>query len=329
MSEPVATARANAPVHRAPSTELRTPARLVLQGVTRWFGDVIALNNVDLEFGPGVTGLLGSNGAGKTTMIRLMVGLAAADAGSVQLDGVPVRNHVPTLARIGYVADGDGLYEENTAREFLASQARLRGVPSAQRAALVEEIIARVGLGDAADQRAGGYSKGMRQRLKLGQAILHDPDVLILDEPLTGLDPLMRRDVIRVVRELGDAGATVIVSSHVLHEIEAMTDRVVFMRHGQVLAEGTVGHIRDLLHTEPRRVRLLTPDPADWARRLLTVNGLVKGLQLEDDALLVITERPEQLSALVQDLVLDEQLALTGLQAVDEDLGSLFQYLVN
>lgn len=330
MSEPQATARARVPVHRAPTVSGdRAPATLKLAGVTRWFGDVIALNHVDLEFGPGVTGLLGSNGAGKTTMIRLMVGLAASDAGSVTLDGKPVRGEVASLARIGYVADGDGLYEDATARDFLLSQARLRGVPRADCAALVDDVIARVGLGDAADQRAGGYSKGMRQRLKLGQAILHDPDVLILDEPLTGLDPLMRRDVIRVVRELGDVGVTVIVSSHVLHEIEAMTDRVVFLRYGQVLAEGTVGHIRDLLHTEPRRARLLTSEPAAWARRLLGVDGLLKGLHLEHEALLVITEQPDQLAAAVQDLVLDEQLPLSGLQAVDEDLGSLFKYLVD
>ena len=330
MSEPQATARARLPVHRAPTPGApRPPCTLALKKVTRWFGDVIALNDVDLEFGPGVTGLLGSNGAGKTTMIRLMVGLASSDAGSVTLDGVPVRGNVPALARIGYVADGDGLYEDATARDFLLSQARLRGVPRAECAALVDDVIARVGLGDAVDQRAGGYSKGMRQRLKLAQAILHEPDVLVLDEPLTGLDPLMRRDVIRVVRELGDAGATVIVSSHVLHEIEAMTDRVVFLRYGQVLAEGTVGHIRDLLHTEPRRARLFTSRPAEWARRLLAETDLVKGLHLEDDALLVITEHPEQLVTLVQNVVLDEQLPLTGLQTVDEDLGSLFNYLVH
>lgn len=323
-------ARASTPQHLAGSEELDRPAaRVQLDGVSRWFGDVIALNDVRLEFGPGVTGLLGSNGAGKTTMIRLIVGLASADSGRVLLEGAPIRNHVPSLARIGFVADGDGLYEDVSARDFLRSVVEQRGFAAAGREAVVDSVLARVGLSEAADRRAGSFSKGMRQRLKLAQAIVHDPDVLVLDEPLTGLDPIMRRDVIRVVRELGDLGVTVIVSSHVLHEIEAMTDQVVFMRHGQVLAEGTTRSLRDLLRTEPRRVRLTTSDPAGLARRLLEWPELFKGLELEESSLLVVTELPEALAERVQALVLDEQLELQAFSAVDEDLGSLFSYLVD
>jgi ABC-2 type transport system ATP-binding protein len=198
LAPPAATARTPAAT--------RPPAALRLEHVSRWYGDVLALDAVDLSLGPGVTGLLGPNGAGKSSMIRLLTGLASPDDGQVLLDGAPVRNNVAALARIGYVPDGDGLYEELPARRFLTDQARLRGFLPAAGAARATEMLERVGLTHAADRRTGSYSKGMRQRLKLAQAMLHDPDVLILDEPLTGLDPVMRRDYIAIIRALGDAG---------------------------------------------------------------------------------------------------------------------------
>jgi len=303
-------------------------ARLRLEHVSRWFGDVIALNDVDLEIGPGVTGLLGPNGAGKTTLIRLLVGLASPGSGRVLLDGQPVRNHLPALARIGYVPDGDGLYDEVTARRFLLDQAAMRGFLTADAERRADEVLVRVGLTDATDRRSGGFSKGMRQRLKLAQAMLHEPDVLVLDEPLTGLDPVMRRDYIRILRELGDEGVTVVVSSHVLHEIEAMTDAVVFMRYGQVLAEGTVADIRDRLDTTARRIRLGTTDPAGAGRSLLGEPGLVSGLTLETDALVVQTMHPDRLCAWLAHASVERGFPLTAIEPLDEDLRSVFAYLV-
>ena len=179
-----------------------------IESVSRWFGDVIALNSVDLEFTKGVTGLLGPNGAGKTTLIRLLTGLALPGSGRVLLDGHPLRNNLDALSRIGYVADGDALYDELTARRFLEDQAAMRGFSRAAGKQRAVEVLERVGLSDAIDRRSGGFSKGMRQRLKLAQAMLHDPDILVMDEPLTGLDPVMRRDYIRLTRELGDEGKT-------------------------------------------------------------------------------------------------------------------------
>jgi len=326
----------------------RPPARLRLDRVSRWYGDVLALDAVDLELGPGVTGLLGPNGAGKSTLIRLVVGLASpgagselleesplrasaatAGAGTVTLDGQVIRNNVGALARIGYVPDGDGLYEEQTARRFLLDQARLRGFTPGDGRRRAAELLARVGLADAADRRAGGFSKGMRQRLKLAQAMMHDPDVLVLDEPLTGLDPVMRRDYIRIVRELGDEGVTVLVSSHVLHEIEAMTDGIVLLHHGQVLAEGTVPHIRDLLDQYARRIRISTPAPRDLAQQLLRHEGLVTAIELAEGALIVETMGPDRMCSLVQDLAADERAVVTTVEPLDEDLGSVFSYLVD
>jgi ABC-2 type transport system ATP-binding protein len=310
-------------VSRRPRAELR------LEAVSRWYGDVLALDAVDLSLGPGVTGLLGPNGAGKSSMIRLLTGLAGADDGRVLLDGAPVRNNVAALARIGYVPDGDGLYEELPARRFLADQARLRGFTPADGAVRAEAMLERVGLTHAADRRTGSYSKGMRQRLKLAQAMLHDPDVLILDEPLTGLDPVMRREYIAIIRALGDDGVTVLVSSHVLHEIEAMTNGIVLLHHGQVLAEGTVPDIRDLLDKHARRIRVITPAARELARDLLQHEGLLSGLQLLDDGIVLETVGPDRTCSILQQHAADGRHPITALEPIDEDLSSVFAYLVD
>jgi ABC-2 type transport system ATP-binding protein len=310
-------------------TASRARCELRLERVSRWYGDVLALDAVDLVVGPGVTGLLGPNGAGKSTLIRLVTGLADPGDGRVLVDGQPVRNNLPVLARIGYVPDGDGLYDELTARRFITLQSRLRGFVGAAAEARAVELLGRVGLENAIDRRTGGFSKGMRQRLKLAQALVHDPDVLVLDEPLTGLDPVMRRDFIRIVRQLGDEGVTVLVSSHVLHEVEAMTDGIVLLHHGQVLAEGTVPHIRDLLDTYARRIRVTTDRPRDLARDLLALDGLLSGLTLVDGGVILETLHPDRMCSAVQELAARGTLPVAAVDPLDEDLTSVFAYLVD
>jgi ABC-2 type transport system ATP-binding protein len=307
----------------------RPPCEVRLEKVSRWYGDVLALDAVDLVIGPGVTGLLGPNGAGKSTLIRLVLGLADPGDGSVLVGGQAVRNNLSVLARIGYVPDGDRLYEELTLRRFLVDQARQRGFTREDAASRVVEVVERVGMTNAIDRRTGAFSKGMRQRLKLAQALLHDPDVLVLDEPLTGLDPVMRRDFIRVVRELGDEGVTVLVSSHVLHEIEAMTNGIVLLHHGQVVAEGTVPHIRDLLDKYARRIRVTTCRPRELCQQLLAHDGLLAGLELVDGGVVLETLRPDRMCTLVAELAADGRVDVAGLEPLDEDLSSVFAYLVN
>ncbi len=307
----------------------RAPCALKVARVSRWYGDVLALDAVDIDFAPGVTGLLGPNGAGKSTLIRLLVGLARPGDGAVLLDGQAVSNNLDAMARIGYVADSEGLYEELSARRFVADQARLRGFSGAEADARAEACLVRVGLSDALDRHCGGYSKGMRQRLKLAQALLHDPDVLVLDEPLNGLDPVMRRGFIGIIRELGDAGVTVVVSSHVLHEVEAMTNSIVLLHHGQVLAEGAVAHIRDLLDTYARRIRVLTDQPRELARELLRQDGLVSGLQLVEGGLVLETLGPDRFCARLQQLAAEGAARVWSVDPLDEDLASVFAYLVD
>ena len=313
----------------APPAARRAPCELKVDRVSRWYGDVLALDAVDFSFAPGVTGLLGPNGAGKSTLIRLLVGLARPGDGAVRLDGQPVANNLDALARIGYVADSEGIYEELSARRFVADQARVRGFAGTAANARAEACLLRVGLGDALDRRCGGYSKGMRQRLKLAQALLHDPDVLVLDEPLNGLDPVMRRDFIRIIRELGDAGATVVVSSHVLHEVEAMTNSIVLLHHGQVLAEGTVAHIRDLLDTFARRIRVLTDRPRDLARELLAHDQLLSGLQMTEGGVILETLRPDRTCGQLQQIAAAGAVRVWAVDPLDEDLASVFAYLVD
>ena len=310
------------------ATATRPAATLKLERVSRWYGDVIALNDVDLTLGPGVTGLLGPNGAGKSTLIRLVTGLAGSGSGRVTLDGRTVRHDLDVLMRIGHVPDGDGLYDELPARDFLLDQARQRGFDPLGARARADEVLGRVGLDEAASRRTGSFSKGMRQRLKLAQALLHDPDVLVLDEPLTGLDPVMRRGFIRIVRELGDEGVTVLVSSHVLHEIEAMTDQVVLLHHGQVLAEGTVGHIRDLLDRFARRVKVTTDDPRALGAALLTLPELVSSATVEDHSVVFETMSPDRLCIELQSRAASGAARILAIEPLDEDLGSVFSYLV-
>lgn len=318
--------RADVFTHRGAS---RPPVELRLEKVSRWYGDVLALDAVDLTIGPGVTGLLGPNGAGKSTMIRLVTGLARPGDGALTVGGQSIRNNLEALARIGYVPDGDGLYDELPARRFLTDQAKLRGFVGGAAAARAGEVLERVGLGHAADRRTGGFSKGMRQRLKLAQALLHDPDVLVLDEPLTGLDPVMRRDFISIVRELGDEGVTILVSSHVLHEIEAMTNTIVLLHHGQVLAEGTVQHIRDLLDKYARRIRISTPEPNELARELLLQPELISGLELIEGGVIIETLGPDRMCSAVQTLAAEGRAVISAVEPIDEDLTSVFSYLVD
>ncbi|MED5329731.1 MAG: ABC transporter ATP-binding protein [Planctomycetota bacterium] len=304
-------------------------AALHVEGVSRWYGDVMALNGVELQLESGVTGLLGPNGAGKTTLIKLLVGLAEPGDGKVTLDGVPVRNSLECLSRLGYVMDGDSLYEDITAQRFVTDQARARGYQGSAAENRAQEILEFVGLEEAAHRPVRGYSKGMRQRVKLAQALVHSPDVLVLDEPLTGLDPVMRRDFIQTVKRVGDEGVTVVVSSHVLHEVEAMTNRIVLLHHGQVLAEGDVREIRDLIETHARRYRLGSPDPRALGRILLDQEETVASLSFDVGGVIVETHSPSQFCQLVQQLCAEGTHPVSSLEPLDEGLLSIFDYLVD
>ena len=298
-----------------------------LTQVSRWYGPVIGLNDVSLRIEPGVTGLLGPNGAGKSTLIRLVTGQIAPSLGSVRVFGEPAFQNCNILKKVGCCPDVEKFNDEWTGFDFLRAAAYLSGLGWSDAGDRARELLEIVDLAAAGDRRIGGYSKGMRQRVKLAQSLAHDPEVLILDEPLTGMDPVARRHTIDLVRGFGERGRCVLVSSHVLHEVEAMTDNVILIHHGRVLAEGRVHEIRSLLEGYPHHVTVEVEEPRRLAGRLVADDD-VDGVRLADSQLTVETRAPSRLYRTIESLVLDEGLDVRKLFSRDDSLEAVFDYLV-
>jgi ABC-2 type transport system ATP-binding protein len=302
-------------------------APLSFSRVSRWYGPVIALNDVTAEVGPGVVGLLGPNGAGKSTFLRLAAGQLAPSQGAVSVFGTPAWGTPEVFRRLGLSPDSDGFWERQTGLEFVSSLLRLHGYADAEVRARAAAALADVRLEGVQDRAVGGYSKGMRQRLRLAQALAHDPDLLLLDEPLTGLDPANRRHVIELVKARGRAGKTVIASSHVLHEVEAMTRRVVLIYQGRIVAEGDVGEIRGLLDAHPHTVAVRARRVRALAAVLMAEPSVISArFGPEGEWLTVQTAQPDAFYAAVQAQA--PEFGVTEMYATDDDLESVFRYLV-
>jgi len=301
---------------------------IVAERVSKWYGQVIGLNEVTVSIPPGISGLLGPNGAGKSTLLKLVTGQLKPSQGRVQVLGEPIWGNPGAYRRIGYCPDQDAFYERMTGRDWLAALLGLSGFEGERAARAAERALDTVGLADAADRKIGGYSKGMRQRIKLAQAIAHEPELLVLDEPLAGLDPLGRRRVIGAIREWGRAGRSVVVSSHVLHEIELLTSNILLLHAGRILAEGDVHQIRGLIDEHPHTVRITADDPRRLARRLLGYPHVI-AMQLQDGAVIAQTSRPDAFYAELTALAAgDEAGAVREVTSPDDNLQAVFSYLV-
>lgn len=299
-----------------------------LVGVSKWFGDTVALSDVSVDVGPGVTGLLGHNGAGKSTALQLLAGATRPSQGTVRVLGTDPHRDPRVHRGLGVVADGEGTWAHASARSQVEFLARQRGVKDPQGA--TRAALERVGLTVAADRRVGGYSKGMRQRVKLAQALVHDPQVLLLDEPLNGLDPAQRRADVDLVTALGAEGRTVLVSSHVLAEVERMADRVLVVVNGRLVAEGEPAGIRDLLVDRPRTVRLEGVRVSELAGALLA-QGLVDSVRRSTDGrggVVVEAPRANALAEAIPAVARRTGTTLRRLEPVGEDLESTFAHLV-
>ena len=301
-------------------------APIRLDAASKWYDEVLAVNEVTAEFGPGVTGLLGPNGAGKSTLIKLLTGMLSPSLGRVRVHGVDPVTTPGVMRRVGLVPEQDPMYPGVSALEQQTYLNRLHGFPAAEAKSRAKASLERVGLASAMTRAVAGYSKGMRQRAKLAQALSHEPDILILDEPMNGLDPVGRRDITALVQELGNAGCCVLVSSHVLHEVEQMTHRVLLMDRGRVIAEGTIEAIRRDLSDQPLSVRITTKDPRAFAQRLVGLEG-VRRLELGAGRLDVLTTRPDDLFAALTRLVTEDRLPLSEFGPTDESLEAVFRYL--
>jgi len=294
---------------------------------SRWYGPVIALNDVSTTIGPGVTGLLGPNGAGKSTFLKLAAGQLAPSQGEVRLLGRTAWGSPEAFHRVGLCPETDAFWENLTGMQFLVALLQLTGFDAAESRRRAEAALAQVELLNAKDRKIGGYSKGMRQRVKLAQALAHDPEVLLLDEPVSGMDPLNRRRVIDLVKRLGREGRTVVVSSHILYEVEAMTRRVLLIHNGRILAEGDVREIRDLMDEHPHMVALRARDPRALARAVV---GLPHVLSLSfapgGEWLTVQTGKPDEFYGALHEAAI--QAGVSEMYSPDEDLESVFRYLV-
>lgn len=296
-----------------------------VSGVSKWFGQKVAVSEVSFAVGPGVTGLLGPNGAGKTTLMRLITGLQRPSAGSVEIFGSDPRSNVDVYRRVSLVPEDEAVYTHLTARQFVRLMADLKEVEDP--AAATDEAIATVDLEESADRSLGGFSKGMRQRAKVAAALVNRPDVLILDEPLNGTDPVQRAALISLFVRLGAEGKTVVVSSHILAEVERMAGRIVAMVDGRLAAVGTVSHLRAAMTDRPRLVRVI----ADDARRLATLlMGLeaVDGIHLDGDSLQIEANDSMTLARRLAGVATEAGVGLRRVEPTDESLESVFRYLV-
>jgi ABC-2 type transport system ATP-binding protein len=306
----------------------RPSAVIAADHVSKWYGQVIGLNDVTLEVSPGITGLLGPNGAGKSTFMKLITGQLKPSKGTIRVLGEPIWRNPALYHRLGFCPEQDAFYERMSGLEWVAALVRLNGVPEETAVGMARQAIQMVDLAEAADKKIGAYSKGMRQRIKLAQALAHDPEVLILDEPLGGMDPIARRKTIRLIKEWGRAGRSVIVSSHILHEIESMTANILLINQGRILAEGNVHQIRDLIDEHPHTVHVKADETRALARALLAEDHVLS-LKFESDALVVQTGRPDAFYARLTAIAASGELgAIHEVTSPDDNLQAVFKYLV-
>jgi ABC-2 type transport system ATP-binding protein len=295
----------------------------------RYYGQVVGLNEVSLAIGPGVTGLVGPNGAGKSTFLKLVVGEIRPTRGTVRVLGLQPFANRTLFRRLGFCPQQDALYDGMTGFELVRFLARLSGLGAAEAGARAERALARVRLSEVMHRRCGGYSKGMRQRTKIAQSIVHGPELLVLDEPLNGLDPIGRREILDLLRELGDEGVHVLLSSHVLHEVEELTRDIVLIHRGRLLAQGSVGEVRALLTGFPSKVEIEARDARRLAQRIMAFDG-VRSVRVDDAAGVVSVEThdADAFHRRLTPLAAREAFGIRGLQQSDASLEAVFDYLV-
>lgn len=298
---------------------------LAFENVSKWYGDTVAVAELTFALEPGVTGLLGHNGAGKSTALKLLAGFARPSAGRVSVLGADPARDRDLHRRLGVVTDADALWPFLTPTRFVALTAELHGV--ADPGAAAARAIATVELSDVADRQVGGFSKGMRQRVKLAVALAHDPEALLLDEPLNGLDPAQRAHTVELVRRLGADGRTILVSSHVLHEVERMAPRVLVLVNGRLVAEGETTGIRELLADRPRTIRIEAGSSSGRLAQGLIAAEAVESVRFDGPAIVVETRDADRLGRLLPGTARDASAVLERIEPLDDDLESVYTYL--
>jgi ABC-2 type transport system ATP-binding protein len=297
--------------------------------LSKWYGNVLGLSDVSLQIEPGITGILGPNGAGKSTFLKLILGQLKPNIGTCAIKGEMIRNNYPLFSNIGFCPEQDAFYEELTGWQFMIGLLKLHHFSSSEIETRARKALEIVELIEDKDRIIKSYSRGMRQRLKFAQAIAHDPEIIILDEPLNGLDPLGRRKVIRLIKSYEGEGRTILVSSHVLPEIEAMTKRIILIHQGKIFAQGDIHYIRSLIETHPHIISIKCSDPRQLASKFIQEDFVVNvNFSSTEGTLLVETNNRDKLFGLLPSLFVKHNIDVEEITSPDDNLQAVFDYLV-
>src|SRR5438105_428425 len=310
---------------------IRNPqSEITFDNVSKFYGEILGVNRVSLAIPPGITSLVGPNGAGKTTLMNLMTGLLRPTRGRLSVLGIPTDQPEQLFRKVGYCSQFDSFPRGLTGREFIKSFLMVSGFASKEADELTTKALERVDLVAAADRRIGAYSKGMRQRVRLAQSIAHQPSVLIMDEPLNGLDPVVRAETIALFRQLAAEGLHLIISSHILHEVDMMSDQVVLLNNGYVVAEGAIHGVRDEMDVEhPMQVLIRCNHPSVLASRIFQGTDVIEA-RVHDDrrGLFVKTRNPDRFYLLLNEVVAQGEIEVESIAPVDDDLSAVYEYLI-
>ena len=316
-------------VSRSSATEVSAGNMIVFDGVSKFYGDVLGVNRVSLQIAPGITSLVGPNGSGKTTLMNLMTGLLRPTRGSISVLGTSPNEPEAIFRKLGYCSQFDSFPRGATAREFIEFYLRVHGYTKQETRDLAQNALERVSMVEAADRKISAFSKGMRQRVRLAQSIAHNPSVLVLDEPLNGLDPMARAEIIRLFRQLADAGMYLVISSHILHEVDMMSDSVVLLHNGYIVAEGDVHGVRDEIEEHPIQILIRCDKPQALASRLFEHEFIVEArIHNDRQGLFVKTRKPDDFYLLLNKVITDLRLQVESVAPVDDDLNAVYQYLI-
>ena len=297
--------------------------------VSKFYGEVLGINKVHLTIPPGITGLVGPNGSGKSTMMNLMTGLLQPSQGEVRVLDEPPDRPERLFSRLGYCAQYDSFPKGFNGHQFIYSYLRVHGLDHAKATEMTERAVERVGLTDAAHRKVAAYSKGMRQRIKLAQAIAHEPQVLVLDEPLNGLDPMARAEIIELFKSFAADGRHVIVSSHILHEVDLISDQVILLNEGYVVAEGDIMGVRTDIDKHPLQILIRVDKPSLLASQVFEQDSVVE-VRIHDDrqGILVSTRDADQFFEQLNTIVLENDLRIQAVTPADADVDAVYQYLI-
>ena len=302
---------------------------IIFDDVSKFYGEILGVNRINLEIARGITSLVGPNGAGKSTLMNLMTGLLRPTRGSVSILGIPTDRPEQLFRKLGYCTQFDSFPRGLTGREFIRAFLLVHGLDRQKADEFTITALERVNLLDAADRKVAAYSKGMRQRIRLAQAIAHQPSVLILDEPLNGLDPMVRAETIQLFRNLAAEGMHLIISSHILHEVDMMSDRVVLLNNGYVVAEGNIHGVRDEMEEHPMQILIRCDKPSKLAAQVFDQDNVVEARLHEDRrGLFVKTRDADRFYLLLNQVVADGEINIETIAPVDDDLSAVYQYLI-